>query len=250
MLEQIVQWIQKNPNKDITIEPIIVKIISDNDESKPTPAIGPGKVSIIPLDPPGPVSLYLWHTNPEYRAGSFLTRKTILRSMLVTLNERFQVELKGRIWNRKKSIEELQLQDTSAVSPQQGLPDLSKALCYVLGFQYVEVNENSKKILLFPNDVRQWSKELPIYIASYGCRSLYIKPDAEEARTIFKQWFTDLIDIGYIYEWPSADGTLKQLKDIIISSTLTVNLDVKAKKDEYSTSVGKAQAIRHINNEF
>jgi hypothetical protein len=250
MLEQIVQWIESNPDKDLSIDPIIVKIISDNDEANPTPAIGPGKVSIIPLDPPGPVSLYLWHTNPEYRAGSFLTRKTILRSMIVTLNERFQDELKGRAWNRKKSIEELQLQDTSAVSPQQNLPDLSKALAYVLGFQYVELNENSKKIILFPSDVRQWSKDIPIYIASYGCRSLYIQGTNEEARPIFKKWFTDLINIGYNYEWPIAEGTLKQIKEIISTNMLIVNLDTKAKKDDYSKEVGKAQAIRHINNEF
>jgi len=248
MIEQIVQWIEQNPNKHTTIEPITIKIVSDSDDNNPTPTIGPGKVSIIPLDPPGPVSLYLWHTNPEYRAGSFLTRKTVLRENLVSLNEKFQIELKGRNWNRKKAIEELQSLDTAAVSPQQSLPELSRALCHVLGFQYIEIDENSKRILPFPKDLRSWSNELPVYLASYGCRSVYIKPGIEEARSFFKKWFFDLIDEGYRYEWPSAEGTVKELKEQL--SSFHVSLSAKAKKDEYCSVVGKAQAIRHVNNEF
>jgi len=248
MLELIVQWTQQNQNKDITIEPIAIKIISDSDDNHPVPTIGPGKVSIIPLDPPGPVSLYLWHTNPEYRAGSFLTRKTILRENLVSLNEKFQIELKGRSWNRKKAIEELQSLDTAAVSPQQSFPELSRALCHVLGFQYAEIDENSKRILPFPKDLRSWTNESPVYLASYGCRSVYIKPGAEEARGFFKIWFTDLINEGYRYEWPCAEGTVKELKEQL--SSFHLSLSPKAKKEEYSDAVGKAQAIRHINNEF
>ena len=248
MIKTLVEWIQVNPNKDSIIEPISIKVISDSNEAKPTPAIGPGQVSIIPLDPPGPVSLYLWHTNPEYRAGNFYTRKTVLRENLVSLHERFQNELKGRGWNRKKAIEELQSLDTSAVSPQQSFPDLSKALTHILGFQYVEIDENSKKILTFPKDIRTWSKEYPIYLASYGCRSIYIRGAVEEARPFFKDWFFELIDKGYRYEWPITDATVKELKEMLVQYNVT--LDIKAKKDEYVTTVGKAQAIRHINSEF
>lgn len=248
MIETLIEWIQLNPNKDSTIEPISIKIISDTNEAKPVPEIGPGQVSIIPLDPPGPVSLYLWHTNPEYRAGSFQTRKTILRETLVVLHERFQNELKGRAWNRKKAIEELESLDTSAVSPQQSLPDLSKALTHVLGFQYAEVDENSKRILTFPKDIRTWSKEYPIYLASYGCRSIYIRSGAEEARSFFKNWFFGLIENSYKYEWPTTEATVKELKEML--SEYNLNLSSKAKKDEYCAAVGKAQAIRHINNEF
>ena len=248
MIDTLVKWIQENPNNNVTIEPISIKIISDTNEANPTPEIGPGQVSIIPLDPPGPVSLYLWHTNAEYRAGNFQTRKTILRETLIVLHERFQNELKGRGWNRKKTIEELESLDTSAVSPQQSLPDLSKALTHILGFQYAEINENSKRILTFPKDIRTWSKEQPIYLASYGCRSVYIRSGVEEARTFFKHWFFDLIEQGYTYDWPTTEATVKELKELL--SQFNLHLSPKAKKDEYCIAVGKAQSIRHINSEF
>lgn len=248
MIETLMKWIDENPNKDISVEPIKIKIISDSNEASPMPEIGPGKVSIIPLDPPGPVSLYLWHTNPEYRAGNFLTRKTILRETLIVLHEKFEKELKGRTWNRKKAIEQLESLDTAAVSPQQSLPDLSKALCYVLGFQYAEVDENLKRILTYPTDIRTWSKEYPIYLASFGCRSVYIRQNAEEARSFFQKWFFDLVDSGYKYEWPLQENTVKELKELISNYNLTY--PAKAKKEDLCLIVGKTQAIRHVQNEF
>jgi hypothetical protein len=177
-----------------------------------------------------------------------MTRKAILREKIIEINERFQNELKGRGWNRKKAIEELESLDTSAVSPQQSLPDLSKALTHIYGFQYAEVNESSKKILTFPKDIRTWSKEYPIYLASYGCRSIYIRTSVEEARPYFKNWFFNLLENNYTYEWPTTESTVKELKELL--SDLNLTLPAKAKKDEYMAAVGKAQAIRHMNNEF
>jgi len=248
MISKLVEWIQENPNKSTNIEPIFIKTISDINEADPIPEIGPGQVSVVPLDPPGPVSLYLWHTHPEYRAGNFQIRKTIMRETITSLHERFEQELKGRTWNRKKAIEELESLDTSAVSPQQKLVHLSKGICFVLGFQYAEVDENSKRIMTFPSDIRSWTKEQPIYLASYGCRSLYVRIKAEEARSFFKEWFFDLIDKGFSYEWPLKEGTVKELKDYANEHNL--HLHAKALKEDYQIAVGKSQAIRHVHNEF
>lgn len=248
MIHTLLNYIKYNPTKLKSIEPIHIKVVSDTNEASPTPEIGPGQVSIVPLDPPGPVSLYLWHTDPEYRAGNFQTRKTILRAILVTLHERFQNELKGREWNRKKAIEELESLDTSAVSPQQSLPSLYKGFCHLMNIQICEVDENAKRILTFPKDIRDWNNENPVYLASYGCRSLYVRNGVEEARPFFKSWFFDLIENGYKYEWPLCDETVKLLKDKL--SEFHVSLHAKAKKDEYMEAVGKAQSVRHIHNIF
>ena len=164
------------------------------------------------------------------------------------LNDKFQNSLKGRIWNRVKSIEQLQEQDTSAVSPPMNTPDLNKALCYVLGFQLVEVEENSKKITLYPNDIRVWTKEYPIYIVSQGSRSIYIEQKIEEARPFFKKWFYDLEKLGFQYIWPTTDGTVKEIKEKLESFQLFYN---KIHKKEYNSEIlGKAESIKHINNEF
>lgn len=245
--KQISSWISQNQNKDISVPHIKIQVVSDTCEGSENPVVGPGGVGVIPLDPPGPVSLYLWHTNPEYRAGNFLTRKQILRQFIVTLNGHFESELKGRQWNRKKAIEQLQEQDSSAVSPPLYTPELSKGICHVLGFQYVEVDEVNKKLFSYPEDLRTWSNEYPIYLVSIGCRSIYVKEKAEEARPFFKNWFFDL-EKTYKYQWCETSGTLKELKETYESFGLS--LPAKSKKEDYSSAVGKAQSIRHINNEF
>ena len=162
-MDSIIKSIIHNQNKKITIDPILIVPISDNDESAPSLVEGPGGVSVIPLNPPGPVSLYLWHTNAEYRAGNFNVRKDILRSMLTTLHEKFQSELKGRSSNRTKSIEQLEQQDTGAVSPPMNTPDLNRGLNSVLGIQIIEVDDIHKHIVTYPNDIRQLSNMSPIY---------------------------------------------------------------------------------------
>lgn len=246
--KQISSWISQNKNKDISVPFIKIQVVSDTCESSENPVVGPGGVSIIPLDPPGPVSLYLWHTNPEFRAGNFQTRKVILREFIVKLNGQFESELKGRQWNRKRAIEQLQEQDSSAVSPPLNTPELSKGICHVLGFQYIEVDEIHKKLFSYPQDMRLWSKEYPIYLVSVGCRSIYVKGKDEEARPFIKSWFFEL-EKTYKFEWPVSSGTLKELKDSLDSFGLTVS-GLKPRKEEYAVALGKAEAIRHINREF
>ena len=247
MLSELIPLIKQNPNKDVSVEKILIKVFSDTNDFEETPQVGPGKVGIIPLDPPGPVSLYLWHTNPEYRAGSFQTRKTILREQIVKLNEEFQNSLKGRQFNRKKAIEQLQEQESSAVSPSQDTPELNKALCHLLNIQIVEVLEIHKKIQFYPSDVRTWDNEKPIYLVSYGCRSIYVKNKDEDARSFFKLWLFSLDE--FHISWPTTDGTVKELKEECEKLGVVLHIS-KPLKEHYSVALGKAQAIRHINQTF
>jgi hypothetical protein len=248
-MDNIVKSIIQNQNKKVTLDPINIVPISDNDETSSNFVEGPGGVSIIPLNPPGPVSLYLWHTNAEYRAGNFNIRKEILRSMLTKLHERFQTELKGRSSNRTKSIEQLEQQDTSAVSPPMNTPDLNRAMTTVLGIQIIEVDDVHKHIISYPTDIRNFSKEYPIYLASQGCRSIYIMGKDEEARPFFRSWFFKLQDLAFKYEWPITEGTVKELKEKLQSYMLTINID-KAKKEDYAKMIGKAESIKHLRTEF
>lgn len=248
-MDNIIKLINHNSNKKVTLNPLYIVPISDNDEANPSLVEGPGGVSIIPLNPPGPISLYLWHTNVEYRAGTFNVRKDILRNTLNILHERFQIELKGYSANRVKSIEQLEQQDTSAVSPPMNTPDLNRAMNSILGIQIVEVDDIHKHITSYPTDIRNFSKEYPIYLASQGCRSLYIMGKDEEARPFFKTWFFKLQDLGFKYEWPISQGTVKDLKEKLQSYMLTINID-KPKKEDYAKVVGKAESIKYLRTEF
>jgi len=247
MLSDLVSLIKQNRNKDVSVEKILIKVFSDTNENETIPLVGPGKVGVIPLDPPGPVSLYLWHTNPEYRAGSFQTRKTILREKIVKLNELFQENLKGRQFNRNKAITQLQEQESAAVSPPQDTPELNKALCYILGIQICEVDEIHKKIYFYPSDIRTWNSENPVYLVSYGCRSIYVRHNEEDAKGFFKLWLFSLEN--YLISWPTTDGTVKELKSKCDSLGVEIHI-TKPLKEHYSIALGKAQAINHINNIF
>ena len=249
MSEQISGWIEQNKNKNVMVPNISIKIYSDTCESETNPLVGPGNLGVVPLNPPGPVSLILWHTDPEYRAGNFLSRKGILRDMIVKVNERFQNELKGRGWNRAKTIEQLQAQESSAISPPQNTPELNKALCHILNFQLIEVDEIHKKMFCYPSDLRQWTKENPIYLVSWGSRSIYVNQPDEEARPFFKKWFFDLERDNYKISWPLAEGTVKELKSKLDDYHLTMSIE-KPKKEDYSILLGRAEAIRYITNEF
>lgn len=252
MLEQISSWITQNKYKDDTVMEIKIKTYSDTCESETNPLVGPGGLGVVPLNPPGPVSLVLWHSNPEYRAGNFMTRKAILRDKIIEINERFQNELKGRGWNRVRTIEQLQQQESSAISPPQNTPELNKALSHILNIQLCEVDEIHKKIFCYPEDLRTWSVEYPIYCVSWGSRSIYVKQANEEARPFFKRWFFDLEEKEYKIIYPTTEGTVKELKEKLNEFHLTLNPKdgVKPKKEDYMIIVGKAETIRHINKEF
>ena len=252
MLEQISTWITQNKHKDDTIFKIQIKTYSDTCDSEINPLVGPGGLGVVPLNPPGPVSLVLWHTDPEYRAGNFITRKGILREKIIELNERFQNELKGRVWNRVRSIEQLQEQESSAISPPQNTPELNKALCHILNIQICEVDEIHKKMFFYPNDLREWTSENPIYLVSWGSRSIYVKQPNEEARPFFKSWFFELEKNNYKINWPTTEGTVKELKDKLNEYNLQLHLEagVKPKKEDYINVIGKAEAIRHISSIF
>lgn len=252
MLEQISSWIANNKYKDDSVIEIKIKTYSDTCESEQNPLVGPGGLGVVPLNPPGPVSLVLWHTNAEYRAGNFMTRKAILREKIIELNERFQNELKGRTWNRVRSIEQLQEQESSAISPPQNTPELNRALCHILNIQICEVDEIHKKMFFYPEDLRTWSADYPIYCVSWGSRSIYVKQPSEEARPFFKNWFFDLEEKKYKISYPTTEGTVKELKEKLNEFHLTVKTDngAKPKKEDYMIILGKAEAIRHINNEF
>ena len=252
MLEQISSWIAQNKHKNDSVNEIKIKTYSDTCETETNPLVGPGGLGVVPLNPPGPISLILWHKDPEYRAGTFLTRKSILREKIVHINERFQNELKGRGWNRIRTIEQLQEQESSAISPPQNTPDLNNALCHILNIQLCEVDEIHKKMFFYPNDLRKWTNENPIYLVSWGSRSVYVKQPNEEGRAFFKDWFFDLEKNNYKILWPTTEGTVKELKEKLNEFHLTIQLEngAKPKKEDYMNIIGKAESIRHINSEF
>ena len=114
VLHKIQSWALENPHRKREVSPIEISVISDTQEGESVPATLSGGWAPTPLEPPGPVSLYLWKTDPEFRGGTPAVRRTILRDMILKVTERADAELRGIKWQRKKILEQVAAQQTAA----------------------------------------------------------------------------------------------------------------------------------------
>ncbi len=248
MLDQVLQWTQTNPSRNNQVAPIEIRIKSDTDESA-TVINGPGGTVATPLDPPGPVSFYLWHTDAMYRAGTNLLRRQILREAIVDITKKVAEQCKGHRWSKKKVLEQLAAQQSAHVSPPQDTPDLDDALCYVLNFQKIILDDVHKKVYAFPRDWRDWSGEVPVWMTGLGTRCLLHLPGERHLTKGVASWLTLLEAEGWRVEWPTVDGKVEDLK----TKCETLGIKPKAekpKKEDWSAVLGRTQAIKHLGEEF
>jgi hypothetical protein len=247
VLIQIQSWAKGNPNRKREVIPIEICAVSDTQEGEVAPATVAGGWVPTPLEPPGPLALYLWKTNPEFRVGSPPVRRTILRDTILSVNLRVESELRGVKWHRKKVLEQLAAQQTSAVSPPMDTPELDTALCALYGYQKVCIDEANKKIEFFPADPRTWSLELPVWGATSGSRAVLHRQGEESVGTDIATWLGDRERDGWKIDWPVADGTLEQIKKAMLERGTGVgpSLD-KPKKADYAAAWGRAEAILHL----
>jgi hypothetical protein len=248
MLEQVIQWTQTNPSRNNELAPIEIRLKSDTDENA-TVINGAGGTVATPLDPPGPVSFYLWHTDPMYRGGTNLLRRQILREALVDYNLKISEGCKGHRWSRKKILEQLSAQQSANVSPPQDTPELDDALCYVLNFQKFILDDVHKKVYQFPKDLRQWSSEVPCWTTALGTRCLLHLPGERHLTKGVSSWLLLLEAEGWRIEWPVADMKVEDMKAACEALGVKPKAE-KPKKDDWSATLGRAQALRHLQKEF
>jgi hypothetical protein len=248
MLAQVVQWTQTNPSRLNSLGPIEIRLKSDTDETA-TVVNGPGGTVATPLDPPGPVSFYLWHTDPMYRGGTQLLRRQILREALVEYNQKITEGCKGHRWSKKKILEQLAAQQSANVSPPQDTPELDDALCYVLNFQKFILDDVHKRVYQYPRDLREWSSEVPCWMTALGTRCLLHLPGERHLTKGIAGWLSALEEDGWRIEWPTVEAKVDDLKAACESLGLKPRGE-KPKKEDWSALLGKARAISHLGKEF
>ncbi len=249
LVKTLQSWVMDNPHRKRGVPPIEIRTISDTQEGEDIPAAAAGGLVPTPLEPPGPVSLWLWKTNPEYRAGSAQIRRSMIREAILSLTERAEKELKGVRWSRKKVIEQLSAQQTAAVSPPMQTPELDAGLAHMLGYQKVLVDEPAKKISFVPADPRSWSAELPVWCSTTGGRAVLHRTGEESVGAGLAGWLSRLEDEGWRMDWPEADGTLEDLKLKMAQRGTSVRAGLvgKPKKADYAAAVGRAEAIAALS---
>jgi hypothetical protein len=252
MLAKLQVWVKENPNRGRTVSPIEIRVCSDTQEGETE--VGPASTGgwvPTPLEPPGPVSLWLWKTDPEFRAGTAQVRRTILRDQILKITERVEQELRGVKWQRKKVGEQLAAQQTAAVSPPMDTPELDRGLAHLFGYQKVVVDEAGKKVRFFPADPRTWSTELPVWAGTTGARAVLHRPGEGAVGHGLARWLQDRESEGWAVDWPIADGGIEDLKARLEERGLRVGgggglVAEKPKKADYAAALGRAEAIEHI----
>lgn len=243
-LRTIQGWIQENPNRARTVGQIEIRTISDTQEGEEAPATIAGGLVPTPLEPPGPVSLVLWKTDPEFRAATAQVRRTILREAILLVTEKADAELRGVKWSRKKVQEQLALQQTAAVSPPMDTPELDRALAHMYDYQKVIVDEAGKKVRFCPPDPRTWSADVPIWGATHGSRAVLHQAGEESVGRGLAQWLGDREREGWRVEWPEADGTLAEIQSKMNQRGIGVGPRVeKPKKADWALALGRAECI-------
>ena len=246
MNEALREIFEKNPNSAKTVPPISIQVCSDTNETDEIPSTVCGWVP-TPLEPPGPVAAVLWKTNAEFRAGSLSVRKTILRDTIIQLQERIDKELRGHRWSRKKIIEQLVAQQSSDASPPQNTRELNDALAFLYEIQFVFVDEANKKISWSPEDIRSWSTQRPVWALSLGSRAIFHKTGEESVGKQLGSWVSDRELERWRIQWPTADGTLEDLKGRLGNMNLGTGLRIeKPKKADYAAAIGRAEAIQTL----
>jgi hypothetical protein len=246
-LERLRTIANENPNRAQTVIQIEIQTISDTQEGEEIPASIEGGLAPTPLEPPGPLALYLWKTDPEFRAATAAVRRTILRDWIVKVTERVDTELRGSRWCRKKVLEQLAAQQTAAVSPPMDTPELDAALCHLFGYQKVVVDEAGKKVRFFPADPRTWSAELPIWGSTTGGRAVLHRSDESSIACGLARWLTDRESGGWRVDWPEADGTLEAIKKTMVARGIGCGPRLeKPKKADWALALGRADTITKL----
>jgi hypothetical protein len=249
MLHVVRSWIDTNPSRDTHVAPIEIRLKSDTGDAVDV-VNGPAGCVATPLDPPGPVSFYLWHTDPLYRGGGLTLRKQILRETLLEVGKLVESDCKGHRWQRKKILEQLAAQQTAAVSPPQDTHELDEALCYLLGFQKIIVDDIHKKVLHFPANFREWSKDKPVWTTTLGTRCALHLPGEKHLSSGLGGWLLSQESDGWKITWPTVDGKLDDIKKKCVDLAISPRGVDKPKKEDWAAILGRSQAASHLLCEF
>ena len=249
MLQQVRSWIDTNPSRDTSVAPIEIRLKSDTGDAVDV-VNGPGGCVATPLDPPGPVSFYLWHTDPLYRGGGLTLRRQILRETLLEIGKLIETDCKGHKWQRKKILEQLAAQQTAAVSPPQDTHELDEALCFVLGYQKIIVDDIHKKILHFPTNFREWELDKPVWTTTLGTRCALHLPGENHLSVGLGSWLLGLEAQGWRITWPTVDGKLEEIKKRCMELSISPRGVEKPKKEDWAAVLGRSQAAGHLLSEF
>jgi len=227
------EWIGKNPYKMACL-PVYTSSekAKQNDESIESNAWTKKMVS-----PSTPLSAIMVIQDDIYSVSPVTARHSQLRDETTSLQEKAALQLKGRAWPVRRTAEGIAGIGLEEERHSMWTPLGFRALCALRECQLIVINETLKSVAFYPEDVRLWSKDIPVYVLDSSSHIVLI-PSGDY--TIF-QWIQKQESLGFSIEWPEMEGTLDELK---VAATKVGEPTTKVVKATLQRKVGKAQSIQ------
>ena len=191
------------------------------------------------ITPSTPLSVVLMIQDELYSAIPVTARSSRLRDETTDLQEKAAIHLKGRVWPVRRTAEGI-----TAIGLEEERHSLWtslgwRALCQLRECQIIVVNDALKNIVFYPEDVRLWSKETPIYIMDASAHINLIPP--KNFKLI--QWLRKQESDGISVQWPEYDGTMEEIKALADKLGLS-----KGTKDVLRKKIGTSQSIKYLES--
>jgi hypothetical protein len=250
-MELLLPIIEKNPHKSLVLDTIRMPGEFDSalaDESTETHY----GVSWARLQPPGPLSLFLWSTNAIYRAGTETLRRNMLNEKIIDLQERVQ---NGEIPSSRKFTRS-KLSDAMGMTienaSEENFECLEKTISTLGGVQWIRIHENERKITCIPDDLRLWTADKPILWTRERYRSAGEVVSEFSLKNLGK-WVGDREAEGFTFDYPLAEGTLETLKQQwnVLGRGMMPKMGAdraKPLKEDYAKALGRVLVYKFLTD--
>ena len=236
-MENFRRMIQSNPQKHACVE----EYKKDSLILNPSESLWGGEIR--QLNPAKIVTAWQTITDPLIIIAGQNYTSTTVRDKSFELQQKALQTIRG---NRR--LTRAKMADcVSAMKPTEEETRNTALILYILhGIQTVSFDLDKKTIWTEPQDLRQWSSKLTLWIDARCERvldwSTGVAPD-------FGKWIDEREEEGWTIPWPTADGTFEEIKARVATRNLTVrplSFGDKVKKEDWARVLGKAEAIEHL----
>jgi hypothetical protein len=235
---QVQQWIQMNPHKSKGLLPYVSEKDSIEGTVEKKCADGWTKSHVFPATP---LSAILLSQDSMYHASSEPSRRAFLRDETTDLQEKAVLHLKGRAWPVRRTAEGIAVCGLEEGRASAGSDMGWRALCSLRECQIIVMNEETKELRFYPEDIRNWSSSVDTFCVEYECRSIWTHANPT---AVLCDWLLKRETDGWKIDWPHMEGTMEELR--AEASKLGEELPSKILKDALQKRIGKAQSIRNF----
>jgi hypothetical protein len=114
--------------------------------------------------------------------------------------------------------------------------------------QVVIFDEADKKVWTMPEDLRAWSPGRKTLWVDARCERMLEWPSSEGPES-FSGWLQARESEGWSIAWPTAEGTLEEIKAELAKTGIqprALEPGAKLKKEDWARCLGRTQAIQHL----